>query len=107
MDSVRKASKSKFVIVYHHAHFWVETRGISAPPGRDPRVNRFDTPAWQVRWARELIDAGASLYVAHGEPSLHGFPDSTSVDLKHENPRVYFDECLLVRVGLIWNCICD
>lgn len=83
LDSVRKASKSKFVIVYHHAHFWVETRGISAPPGRDPRVNRFDTPAWQVRWARELIDAGASLYVAHGEPSLHG------VEVYKERPILY------------------
>lgn len=83
LDSVRKASKSKFVIVYHHSHFWVETRGISAPPGRDPRVNRFDTPAWQVRWARELIDAGASLYVAHGEPSLHG------VEVYKERPILY------------------
>ena len=35
-------------------------------------MTRFDTPAWLVAWTHELIDAGASLYVAHGNPALHG-----------------------------------
>ena len=42
------------------------------PSGRDNRVNRFTTPGWMEAWARELIDAGADIYVAHGNPALHG-----------------------------------
>jgi poly-gamma-glutamate capsule biosynthesis protein CapA/YwtB (metallophosphatase superfamily) len=41
------------VIVYHH----FQTVG---------------TPAWQQRWAHAAIDAGATIYVAHGEPMLFG-----------------------------------
>ena len=29
-------------------------------------------PGWQQRWARAAIDAGADLYVSHGEPRLAG-----------------------------------
>jgi hypothetical protein len=42
------------------------------PPGRTKIISRFETPRWQVAWAHQLIDAGAILYVAHGDPSLHG-----------------------------------
>jgi poly-gamma-glutamate synthesis protein (capsule biosynthesis protein) len=73
LASVRDAArKAKFVIVYQHTHFWGEATGIAAPPKRETRVNRFETPAWLVAWTHELVDAGASLYVAHGDPALHG-----------------------------------
>lgn len=68
-DAARKAG---FVIVYQHNHFWGKATGVAAPPHRETRVNRFDTPEWLVAWTHELIDAGASLYVAHGDPALHG-----------------------------------
>ncbi len=52
--SVRTAdSESDAVIVYHH----------------------FQTDAeigWQESWARSTIDAGAEIYVSHGEPTLKG-----------------------------------
>jgi poly-gamma-glutamate capsule biosynthesis protein CapA/YwtB (metallophosphatase superfamily) len=73
LASVREAAKkARYVIAYQHAHYWGEATGIEAPPNRDTKVKRFDTPAWMVAFAREVIDAGASVYVAHGEPSLHG-----------------------------------
>lgn len=73
LGAVREAArKAQFVIVYQHNHFWGKATGVAAPPHRETRVSRFDTPAWQVAWAHELIDAGASLYVAHGDPALHG-----------------------------------
>jgi poly-gamma-glutamate capsule biosynthesis protein CapA/YwtB (metallophosphatase superfamily) len=73
LASVRDAAgKAKFVIVYQHTHFWGEATGIAAPPKRETKVNRFDTPTWLVAWTHELVDAGASLYVAHGNPALHG-----------------------------------
>jgi poly-gamma-glutamate synthesis protein (capsule biosynthesis protein) len=72
LSAVREAAKkAKYVIVYQHTHFWGEATGIAAPPKRETKVNRFTTPAWQVAWTHELIDAGATLYVAHGNPALH------------------------------------
>ena len=54
LASVRAAhSTSDAVIVYHH----------------------FQTDAeigWQESWARATIDAGAEIYVSHGEPTLKG-----------------------------------
>lgn len=47
----RAAANSDVLIAYHHYQ-------IDAGPG------------WQERWARATIDAGADLYVAHGEPML-------------------------------------
>lgn len=31
-----------------------------------------ETPRWLTQWARESIDAGATMFVAHGVPILHG-----------------------------------
>ena len=42
-----------FVIAYQHYQ-------IDGPPG------------WQERWARATVDAGADLYISHGEPRLAG-----------------------------------
>jgi len=73
LEAVRQAAQdSSLVIAYQHNHYWGESHDIAGPPGREPRVDRFSTPAWMESWARELIDAGASIYVAHGNPALHG-----------------------------------
>lgn len=74
LAAVREAAaRAEFVVVYQHSHYWAgERREIAGPPGRDNRVDRFTTPAWMENWARELIDAGAHIYVAHGNPALHG-----------------------------------
>lgn len=73
LDAVREAARqATLVIVYQHNHYWGNNRGTDDPPGRDLRVDRFITPGWMETWARELIDAGASIYVAHGNPALHG-----------------------------------
>ncbi|HET6565372.1 MAG TPA: CapA family protein [Xanthomonadales bacterium] len=73
LHAVREAAKqSDLVIAYQHNHYWGEGHGIDGPPGRDLRTDRFATPGWMETWARELVDAGASIYVAHGNPALHG-----------------------------------
>jgi poly-gamma-glutamate synthesis protein (capsule biosynthesis protein) len=71
---VREAARqAKFVIVYQHNHFWGEPMtGVAAPPNRIRVVNRLGTAPWLVAWTHELIDAGASLYVAHGNPVSQG-----------------------------------
>jgi poly-gamma-glutamate synthesis protein (capsule biosynthesis protein) len=70
---VREAARqAKFVIVYQHNHFWNEASGVAAPPNRNTRVNQLGTAPWLVAWTHELIDAGASLYVAHGNPVSQG-----------------------------------
>lgn len=73
LHAVREAAaKARTVIVYQHNHYWGEARGKDGPPGRERRIDRFETPGWMETWARELIDAGATVFVAHGNPALHG-----------------------------------
>lgn len=73
LEAVREAaSRGALVIAYQHSHYWGKSSELTGPPGREPRVNRFDTPAWMESWARELVDAGARIFVAHGNPALHG-----------------------------------
>jgi poly-gamma-glutamate capsule biosynthesis protein CapA/YwtB (metallophosphatase superfamily) len=73
LEAVRKAAReSAGVIVYQHNHYWGDGQGSGLPPGRTKTISRFETHQWQVEWAHQLIDAGAILYVAHGDPSLHG-----------------------------------
>jgi len=52
------ATEAPYVIVYYHNHYWGD--------------NRLVTPEWMKAWARELVDAGATIFVAHGVPALHG-----------------------------------
>ena len=47
------AANSDILIAYHHYQ-------VDAGPG------------WQEQWARAAVDAGADLYVSHGEPRLAG-----------------------------------
>lgn len=73
LEAVRAAAReSQTVIAYHHNHYWGAARGSGMPPSRDKRIGRFETQQWVMEWARELIDAGASVYVAHGDPTVHG-----------------------------------
>jgi poly-gamma-glutamate synthesis protein (capsule biosynthesis protein) len=73
LASVREAAaNADLVIAYHHQHFWGEDNGPDTPPGREARLDRFETPAWQEDFVRELIDQGAGLFVGHGNPALHG-----------------------------------
>lgn len=48
------------VLAYQHNHYWER-----------PNIER--TPSWQRALARRCIDAGASIFVGHGPPLLHGF----------------------------------
>jgi poly-gamma-glutamate capsule biosynthesis protein CapA/YwtB (metallophosphatase superfamily) len=52
------AARADIVLAYHHNHT-LETGGRR-------------TPEWQRGFARQCIEAGASLYVSHGAPRLHG-----------------------------------
>lgn len=59
LSAIRTASEqADVVIAYHHAHHW--------------EPDWQDTPDWQRAWAHQCIDAGATTFVAHGVPLLHG-----------------------------------
>ena len=59
LSSIRTAAaRADWVVVYQHDHYW-------APDWQD-------TPAWKQQWCRTCIDAGASVFVSHGVPILHG-----------------------------------
>jgi poly-gamma-glutamate synthesis protein (capsule biosynthesis protein) len=52
------AAQADVVLAYHHNHILEE--------------GARKTPQWQRAFAHQCIDAGASLYVSHGAPRLHG-----------------------------------
>ncbi len=52
------ARTADVVIAYQHDHYWE----------KDNRV----TPEWKRRFARACLDAGATVFVSHGAPMLHG-----------------------------------
>ena len=57
--ALRVAAKSAAVVIaYQHDHYWE----------KDNRV----TPEWKKRFAHACIDAGATVFVSHGAPLLHG-----------------------------------
>jgi poly-gamma-glutamate synthesis protein (capsule biosynthesis protein) len=59
LDAIREAARqAETVVVYQHDHYW-------AP-------NWQDTPEWKKAWCRACIDAGATVFVSHGVPLLHG-----------------------------------
>lgn len=59
LDSLGRArAEADVVLAYLHNHLW------------ESDVSR--TPEWQRALARRCIDAGASAFVAHGPPLLHG-----------------------------------
>jgi poly-gamma-glutamate capsule biosynthesis protein CapA/YwtB (metallophosphatase superfamily) len=52
------AGVADVVIAYQHDHYWE----------KDNRI----TPAWKKRFAHACIEAGATVFVSHGAPLLHG-----------------------------------
>lgn len=54
----RAAGGADAVIAYQHNHYW--------------EPENWRTPDWQRALARRCIDAGASLFIAHGAPLLQG-----------------------------------
>jgi len=59
LDSIQSAaSQADCVVVYQHSHYL--------------EPDRQQTPSWQQHWARLCIDAGATMFVGHGAPLLHG-----------------------------------
>ena len=57
--ALRAAAKAADVVIaYQHDHYWE----------KDNRV----TPEWKKRFARACVDAGATVFVSHGAPLLHG-----------------------------------
>lgn len=61
--------RDETVIAYLHNHYW------EADPA--------DTPAWQRAYARQCIDAGAAVFVAHGPPLLQGIERYKGAPLFH------------------------
>lgn len=54
ISAIRNATANSDVLIAYH-HYQVDA-----------------DPSWQEQWARAAIDAGADLYVSHGEPRLAG-----------------------------------
>ena len=60
LNAIRQArGAGATVLAYQHNHYW-------------ERPNIEQTPDWQRALARRCIDAGASIFVGHGPPLLHG-----------------------------------
>ena len=84
LAEVRAAAReARLVIAYLHNHYWGEPSAPDVPPGRERRVGRYRNPAWMEHWARRLIDAGAGVFVGHGDPSLH------AVEIYRGHPILY------------------
>jgi poly-gamma-glutamate capsule biosynthesis protein CapA/YwtB (metallophosphatase superfamily) len=61
--SGRDSPPADVVIAYHHNHYWEKDAPVNV-------AGSFGS--WKRRLAHRLIDAGASVYVAHGDPRLQG-----------------------------------
>jgi poly-gamma-glutamate capsule biosynthesis protein CapA/YwtB (metallophosphatase superfamily) len=68
--AIAEAAHADIVLAYHHNHFFEEG-------GRR-------TPQWQRQFARQCVDAGASLYISRGAPRLHG------IEL-YRGPPLFYD----------------
>jgi poly-gamma-glutamate synthesis protein (capsule biosynthesis protein) len=70
LNAIREAaSQADWVVVYQHDHYW-------APDWQQ-------TPEWKKAWCRSCIDAGASVFVSHGVPILHG------IEIYQQRPIFY------------------
>ena len=68
------ASHSDFVIFYHHFQI-DEDEFAEVLPGdstNDGHLWVEDVPGWQTEFARAVLDAGASMYLAHGHRAFDG-----------------------------------
>lgn len=70
LAAIRSAADGGAVVIaYLHNHYWEEPN--------------WRTSDWQRDYARQCIDAGASLFVAHGAPLLHGIETYRGRPLLH------------------------
>jgi poly-gamma-glutamate synthesis protein (capsule biosynthesis protein) len=70
LESLRLAARAGGVVIaYLHNHLW------------EPEVER--TADWQREFARRCVDAGASVFAAHGPPLLHGLETYRGAPLFH------------------------
>jgi poly-gamma-glutamate synthesis protein (capsule biosynthesis protein) len=70
LDAIRLARRrGETVIACLHNHYWE----------KDPAI----TPAWQRVFARQCVDAGAGIFVAHGPPLLQGIERYKGAPLLH------------------------
>lgn len=84
------ATRADWVFVYQHDHYWA--------------ADWQQTPDWKKRWCRTCIDAGATAFISHGVPILHGieiykrrpifyglgnFVFHLSIELKGNVPALY------------------
>lgn len=73
MEAIRSArAEADIVIAYLHEHQWFAWK-------TDPAT----TQDWQRDFARRTIDAGASIFVAHGPPLMHGIEMYRGAPLLH------------------------
>lgn len=68
--------KTQTVIVYQHNHDW------------EPVLS--DVPAWQRAFAKQCVDAGASVFVGHGAPLLQGIEVYRGVPLLYDLASFFF-----------------
>lgn len=70
LDAIRLArQRGETVIACLHNHYWEKDLAV--------------TPAWQRAFARQCVDAGAAIFVAHGPPLLQGIERYKSAPLLH------------------------
>jgi poly-gamma-glutamate synthesis protein (capsule biosynthesis protein) len=79
-EAIRRArAEADVVIAYLHEHQWFAWK-------TDPAV----TQDWQREVARRMIDAGASVFVAHGPPLMHGIEMYRGAPLLHGLGSLFF-----------------
>jgi len=75
LAAVREAaSRSDFVIYYHHFQI-DEDEFAEVLPGDSTDDGHWwveDVPGWQTEFARAVLDAGASMYLGHGHRAFDG-----------------------------------
>lgn len=77
LDAITAARKeADIVIAYLHNHYWEPVISV--------------TPEWQRRLAREMVDAGASVFVAHGTPLLQGVELHSGAPIFHGLSSLFF-----------------
>lgn len=70
LDSIRAARSAGATVLFClHNHYWEPVQS--------------DTPAWQRRFARDCVDAGAAAFVAHGTPLMQGIERYNGAPLFH------------------------
>ena len=83
IEAVRSAAQQADFVIYYQ-HFQITTEELSGD--RSDRVQGHrdigDVGEWQSRFARAVIDAGAGMYIAHGERIFDG------IEIYRERPII-------------------